>query len=154
MLQCILLVQNHCAHSDSLLRVHDVLHAPSTRQHALVSMHLTAAEPVELSLSVVDDRGIQKLNRQWRGIDKATDVLSYPAATEFDHVRLPQPPWLAAGRCHVGRCRLHLATHLSLPKQQPTGHQVLHMPAAAFVQTHSEHADPRTAAMACSCLMS
>ncbi|NVI98149.1 rRNA maturation RNase YbeY [Myxococcus sp. AM009] len=34
---------------------------------------------VELSLSLVDDRAIRRLNRTWRQKDKATDVLSFPA---------------------------------------------------------------------------
>ncbi|WP_426730524.1 rRNA maturation RNase YbeY [Myxococcus faecalis] len=33
----------------------------------------------ELSLSLVDDRAIRRLNRTWRDKDKATDVLSFPA---------------------------------------------------------------------------
>ena len=36
----------------------------------------------ELSVLVVGDRGIRRLNREWRGKDVATDVLSFPAAVE------------------------------------------------------------------------
>ncbi|HKQ32819.1 MAG TPA: rRNA maturation RNase YbeY, partial [Thermodesulfobacteriota bacterium] len=32
----------------------------------------------ELSLSFVDDRSMRRLNRRWRNIDRATDVLSFP----------------------------------------------------------------------------
>ncbi len=38
-----------------------------------------ALDSVELSLSLVRDRQIQALNKQWRDKDKATDVLSFPA---------------------------------------------------------------------------
>jgi probable rRNA maturation factor len=34
----------------------------------------------ELSILLVGDRGIRRLNRSWRGEDVATDVLSFPAA--------------------------------------------------------------------------
>ncbi|GMU62401.1 MAG: endoribonuclease YbeY [Myxococcaceae bacterium] len=34
---------------------------------------------VELSLSLVTDAAIRRLNREWRGLDKPTDVLSFPA---------------------------------------------------------------------------
>ncbi len=34
----------------------------------------------EVSIVLTDDAGITKLNRDWRGIDKATNVLSFPAA--------------------------------------------------------------------------
>ena len=35
-------------------------------------------EDAELSLLVVSDRRIRQLNRDWRGRDRATDVLSFP----------------------------------------------------------------------------
>lgn len=39
----------------------------------------------EVSLSFVDNKEIQELNREFRGIDRATDVLSFPLLTdEFD----------------------------------------------------------------------
>jgi len=34
--------------------------------------------PLELSVLLTDDAGIQPLNAQWRSIDRATDVLSFP----------------------------------------------------------------------------
>lgn len=41
-----------------------------------------AAGPVAGAISVIveDDAAIRELNRQWRGIDKPTNVLSFPAA--------------------------------------------------------------------------
>jgi probable rRNA maturation factor len=33
----------------------------------------------ELAIMLTDDQGIQTLNRNWRGIDKPTNVLSFPA---------------------------------------------------------------------------
>lgn len=38
-----------------------------------------ALSNVELSLSLVNDARIRALNRAWRGKDRATDVLSFPA---------------------------------------------------------------------------
>jgi len=37
------------------------------------------SEPVELSLLLSDDAAVQELNRAWRGKDKPTNVLSFPA---------------------------------------------------------------------------
>jgi probable rRNA maturation factor len=36
-------------------------------------------ENAELAVMLTDDAGIRTLNRNWRGIDKATNVLSFPA---------------------------------------------------------------------------
>ncbi len=43
----------------------------------------------ELSVVLVSDRTIRKLNREWRGKDSATDVLSFPLSLEAPPVGLP-----------------------------------------------------------------
>jgi probable rRNA maturation factor len=35
-------------------------------------------QPLELSVLLTDDAGIRPLNQKWRGVDAATDVLSFP----------------------------------------------------------------------------
>jgi probable rRNA maturation factor len=37
----------------------------------------------EVEVLLADDRTLRRLNREWRGKDKATDVLSFPAASEL-----------------------------------------------------------------------
>jgi probable rRNA maturation factor len=44
---------------------------------------------VELAIVLTDDSAIRLLNRQWRGIDKATNVLSFPAQ---DAAECGRPP--------------------------------------------------------------
>jgi probable rRNA maturation factor len=39
-----------------------------------------SAEAAEVAIVLTDDSGIKTLNRDWRGIDKPTNVLSFPAA--------------------------------------------------------------------------
>jgi probable rRNA maturation factor len=39
-----------------------------------------SAEVAEVAIVLTDDSGIQTLNRDWRGLDKPTNVLSFPAA--------------------------------------------------------------------------
>jgi len=40
----------------------------------------------DFELIVVDNRAIQELNREYRNIDKATDVLSFPLDVACDHM--------------------------------------------------------------------
>ena len=37
-------------------------------------------DPVEISVLLSDDASVQDLNRRWRGLDKPTNVLSFPAS--------------------------------------------------------------------------
>lgn len=39
------------------------------------------AEPCEISVSIVDNAEIRQINQHFRGIDRATDVLSFPQLT-------------------------------------------------------------------------
>lgn len=51
------------------------------RSEALALLRTSALESCELSLMIVDDRRIRVLNREFRGKDRATDVLAFP---QFD----------------------------------------------------------------------
>lgn len=42
----------------------------------------------EISVLLCDDAEIRTLNRQWRGFDKPTNVLSFPASGEHDGIPL------------------------------------------------------------------
>ena len=50
---------------------------------------------LEISLILTDDEGIRALNRQYRGIDKPTDVLSFPLWDE-QPIWDEQPAWKEA----------------------------------------------------------
>ncbi len=43
----------------------------------------------ELSLLFTGDEAIRQVNRKWRGMDKPTNVLSFPAVSDADPARLP-----------------------------------------------------------------
>jgi len=47
--------------------------------------------PVEVSVVLTDDAAIQELNRTWRGKDKPTNVLSFPAAPQPRHAGAARP---------------------------------------------------------------
>lgn len=48
-------------------------------------------EPCEIAITLTDDARIRVLNREWRGKDKATNVLSFPQPDLPDDVDAPQP---------------------------------------------------------------
>jgi probable rRNA maturation factor len=59
----------------------------STREAALLLLHVIAGRPeieslgsqaLQLSILLVDDASIRPMNQRWRGIDRPTDVLSFP----------------------------------------------------------------------------
>lgn len=52
--------------------------AARLRRRAAALLAAVGREDAELSILLVGDRGIRRLNREWRGHDVATDVLSFP----------------------------------------------------------------------------
>ncbi len=55
-------------------------------------------EALEISVMLTDDAHIRDLNRTWRGKDKATNVLSFPA---------PEPPGCRSGQALAIWATLH-----------------------------------------------
>lgn len=47
--------------------------------------------PVEVSILLTDDAAVQELNKTWRGKDKPTNVLSFPAAPQPRHAQVATP---------------------------------------------------------------
>lgn len=59
---------------------------------ALTAVREEVPTPAEMSITLTDDARIQVLNREWRDVDKATNVLSFPAPELPDDVTgAPQP---------------------------------------------------------------
>lgn len=55
---------------------------------AIAETGVALRDETELSVVLCDDGFIQDLNRDWRGKDKATDVLSFPADRSARHATL------------------------------------------------------------------
>jgi probable rRNA maturation factor len=75
---------------------------PEALARTAVGAALAAAAvetPVALSLLLTDDAAVRALNRDWRGEDKPTNVLSFPA-----------PPSSSAGPRHLGEIALAFET--------------------------------------------
>ena len=47
--------------------------------------------PIEVSVLLTDDATVRELNRTWRGKDKPTNVLSFPAAPQPRHAQVATP---------------------------------------------------------------
>lgn len=50
------------------------------------ALNILGFDDAEVSVSFVDDNEIQELNRDYRGVDSATDVLSFPIDDEFSNI--------------------------------------------------------------------
>ncbi|MEL6857461.1 MAG: rRNA maturation RNase YbeY [Pseudomonadota bacterium] len=72
----------------------------------------------EVSVLMTDDAEIQTLNRDWRGKDKPTDVLSFPAAPI-------DAPFLGDIAISLGVCKRD-ATARSIPLDQHVSHLLIH----------------------------
>jgi len=66
--------------------------AVSAALAALAAVSEEVPIPAEMSITLTDDARIRVLNREWRGIDKATNVLSFPAPDLPEDIEdAPQP---------------------------------------------------------------
>ena len=73
---------------------------PALGRTARRFLALLALRGTELSILLVGDGAIRQLNRRWRDIDSATDVLSFPSG---DWMRCPTFWVLPAPKCHTVR---------------------------------------------------
>src|SRR6201991_858817 len=74
---------------------HDEPDAEAVIQRAIAAAAEIADADVgdaELAVMLTDDRGIRELNNNWRGIDKPTNVLSFPALQPEGPVGDDSPP--------------------------------------------------------------
>ena len=89
---------------------------------------LTSCRPVELSVRLTGDEEVRGLNAQWRGKDKATNVLSFPMAEEADlHQATMSERELLLGDIVLahGVCESEAADK-SLPLQRHAAHLIVH----------------------------
>lgn len=64
-------------------RTHNIENLVETAAHAAITGHQDAVSPqAELSIVLASDEKVRQLNAQYRGLDKATNVLSFPG--EYD----------------------------------------------------------------------
>lgn len=68
------------------------------RTEAVKLLRMLRLETCELSLVLAGDRAIRRLNRDFRGLDEATDVLSFPQLEYRDARRRGRKPGAPASR--------------------------------------------------------
>jgi probable rRNA maturation factor len=100
------------------------------RAAGIVRRAIAAAAPAamrnaELSVTLTSDRAIRALNRQWRGKDSPTNVLSFPT------------PAQGRGRCprHLGDVVMAYETVASeaMASDTPFGHHLAHLAVHGFL---------------------
>jgi probable rRNA maturation factor len=64
-------------------------HADFFQQLTETSLATLGAKHLELSVTLCDDATIRPINLEWRGVDSATDVLSFPQLSLAPDVGLP-----------------------------------------------------------------
>lgn len=65
------------------------------------------SEDTEISVTIVDDEQIKEINREYRSIDKSTDVLSFPMYS-YSEPMVPQE--IIDGECVLGDIVISLET--------------------------------------------
>lgn len=105
---------------------------------ACAELALASDRPSEVSLVFTDDEPIRVLNRDWRGKDKATNVLSFPAVEQLPEGRLP--PMLGDIVIAAGTVRREAEV-----EDKPFEHHLLHLLVHGFLHLlqydHEDEAD-------------
>jgi probable rRNA maturation factor len=96
----------------------------AVRRAAAASRSTSGAE---LAIVLTDDSAIRLLNRDWRGIDKATNVLSFPAKPGGHEPHRPKP--------HLGDIVLAFETiaREAETEHKPFAHHVAHLAVHGFL---------------------
>lgn len=100
-----------------------------------------SAEAAEVAIVLTDDSGIRSLNRDWRGIDKPTNVLSFPAA---------QSPARGDGHRMLGDIAIayEITRREAESENKPFAHHLSHLAVHGFLHLvgydHENDADAET----------
>jgi len=84
--------------------------------------------PVELSVRLTSDEEVRTLNAQWRGKDKATNVLSFPMAEpdQLGQAALPGPELMLGDIVLAHGVCVAEAAEKAIPLEQHAAHLMVH----------------------------
>jgi probable rRNA maturation factor len=94
---------------------------------AIATAAAQASAPVgEVTILLTDDAAVRILNREWRGVDAPTNVLSFPA---------PPPPGFAAAPAPLGDIAIAYETLAREAEREgkPFGHHLAHLAVHGFL---------------------
>lgn len=94
---------------------------------ALAEAKAKLAPGAEISVLFCDDAAIRELNLKWRGLDKPTNVLSFPAATPRTLARAPLLGDIAVAQETSARVALEEGKTLADHVTHLVAHGVLHL---------------------------
>ena len=99
----------------------------------------------ELAIMLTDDVGIQTLNRNWRGIDKPTNVLSFPALQPSGPRKAGDAPRMLGDIAIAYETTRREADE----EQKPFGHHLSHLAVHGFLHLigHDHEQDHEAEAM-------
>jgi len=115
------------------------------------SLRTLKAEHLDLSVTICDDETIRPLNEQWRGVDSATDVLSFPQLNIEPNAPLPES---VAGGPPTSLGDIVISEQTALRQADTLGHSLEREFAVLFVHGlchllgHSHKGDEDAQAMA------
>ena len=146
--------------SKSKIQIEIIVRSARWRKHStaktLVKKAVLAAakaispSPIELAIVLDDDSAIRALNRDWRGKNTPTNVLSFPA---------PDPPSPPAGQRRGGGKRRNSSPYIgdivlayqtiareAIAEGKPFGHHLAHLAIHGFLHLHGyDHENHRDA---------
>ena len=117
---------------DSCISVEDCEKISEVLEKELLEIYPNSKnyESVEISLTFINSEGIRELNKNYRNIDEATDVLSFPLINENEPVEIPELPVLALGDiiiCPEEVKRLHPELEINEGILLMISHSFLHL---------------------------
>ena len=68
--------------------------------------HLNIKSEIVVNVALVSDKKIQKLNKEYRNVDRVTDVLSFPMLEDINEIDT-EPDFLF-GECNIGDIYINL----------------------------------------------
>ena len=99
---------------------------------AEISFDFLVKKNISVSVAIVSEKEIQKLNKQWRKINQTTDVLSFPELASLKEIKKWKEPELFLGEiilCYDDIRKYAVEKQLELKKElaKVFAHGILHL---------------------------